>query len=677
MARAPYKVIFSNAEIAYGGEKKYGRAARTPKPNITSPVPQNAEAEAAAAYFARVFGQNLKIDWFHESEEAVFIRLASVSESAICPYCGRESTKHHGREVRYVQDMTMFDKPCYIKVVLFRYECQNYNEYGKINIRKCEKRSFVEVTSLAGRYSTRTLRTDAMLLEFAIVSSFRATAAAMTRLGAPINHTTIARIISSITIDIESEIIRIGCDDVNKHKGLTYYTVIYDAVTHMCLALMDGRDGGALESWLEAHQEVKEVMRDRASAYAVAITKTLGDKCIQVADKFHLIDNLNKHLQDALYEQMPAKTKIFVQYTETEDGKMKGTILDKTPALLYDIRERQDSNLSDLVYDCTPPVNPDNTREEYNFAVTSKSEVELKKAAEKREEKKRTAREVREHCAQLNAEGKEINYDRIMREFGVSKYMTQKYLAMSEEEVEMISEPPKSRKTEPVSPFIHMIYKMLKNGVKPWDIYCYIYFYTDFCKGLKDHELESAQNRLASYINAVIGNNFPGIPELKLSHYAKCRYASNIRKYTRTDISRHLLTTNEKTPRDERLDLIMPELTRQYPIIATLHDCAASFREVMNGDDADELDGWIAKNDKVVPSFCKGLRQDIEPVKNAIRTHDTSGFVEGSNTAFKLVKRIGCGRYTTKCLYIKFTLFLARKRGINPYQIISEKKLVI
>ena len=675
MARKSYAAIFKKAEKECGAEKKFKRAGNK---NVCESNVNN-DFDATLQFVARMFGQNLKVDWFHETGEMVLVRLVSTSESAVCPICGHVSTDHHCREMRYLFDVCIFEKPCLIQVVLFRYVCPNdHKEPTSIKKRKCNRTTFIEEISLATRYSTRTLRTDAYLLEMAIEASFRATAEAMVRLGVPISDTSVGRIIKSIYIDIETLIRRIGLDDVSRRKGLSYYTVIYDAVTHMCLALMEGRDGVELKAWLEAHPEVEEVMRDRASAYSKVVSDVLGDSCMQVADKFHLIDNLNKHLQDALYSEMPEKTKIYVQYEKGEDGKYKSaTIMDNVPPKIYTIPEPVDNRLKSLTYDCTPPVSQDGTRTEYDFRASVRNEKAEILAAAKREEKMRTALAVREHCAQLQANGEEIDYNVIVKQFEVSKHMAQKYLAMSEAEVAKIAEPPKSRVTEPVSPYIHLIYKMVRDGVASWDIYRYIYFYTDFCRDLEGYELESAQNRLVSYINAVISNNFPGRSTFSLNQHAKCHFPANVCMYTRTDISRYLLTTNPDTPRDERLELVMPKIAELYPVVNKIHDSAESFRNVMNGDDADKLDEWIDKNKNLVSSFCNGLNQDIEPVKNAIRTQDTSGFVEGSNTAFKLVKRIGCGRYSPKCLRIKFTLFLARKRGFNPYEIVRTRKLVI
>ena len=41
--------------------------------------------------------------------------------------------------------------------------------------------------------------------------------------------------------------------------------------------------------------------------------------------------------------------------------------------------------------------------------------------------------------------------------------------------------------------------------------------------------------------------------------------------------------------------------------------------------------------------FCNGIKRDITPVKNAISLSVSSGFVEGNNNKFKVLKRIVYG----------------------------------
>ena len=56
------------------------------------------------------------------------------------------------------------------------------------------------------------------------------------------------------------------------------------------------------------------------------------------------------------------------------------------------------------------------------------------------------------------------------------------------------------------------------------------------------------------------------------------------------------------------------------------------------------LDIFIESYKDYFSTFCNGLKKDIAPVKNAISFEINSGFVEGNNNKFKLIKRIVYGK---------------------------------
>jgi transposase len=74
------------------------------------------------------------------------------------------------------------------------------------------------------------------------------------------------------------------------------------------------------------------------------------------------------------------------------------------------------------------------------------------------------------------------------------------------------------------------------------------------------------------------------------------------------------------------------------------------------GNSPDDLDIFIhAYQDSPIDSFCQSIKRDIAPIKNAISHSISSGFVEGNNNKFKLIKRIVYGRsglvnLSKKCL---------------------------
>lgn len=101
----------------------------------------------------------------------------------------------------------------------------------------------------------------------------------------------------------------IGVDDFAFKKRSRYGTVIVDEATHKPVAVLNGRDNNTLKDWLRQNRQVKRVTRDRAGAYASAIGEILPD-AMQIADRFHLHQNLLEAVQNALKSAVPADIKI-------------------------------------------------------------------------------------------------------------------------------------------------------------------------------------------------------------------------------------------------------------------------------------------------------------------------------------------------------------------------------
>ena len=96
------------------------------------------------------------------------------------------------------------------------------------------------------------------------------------------------------------------------------------------------------------------VVRDRASAYAAAINAVLPE-CVQVADRFHLLQNLLEHLKDIFKADMPAT--IYIKNEKILEQEPEKILKEKAPDYTY---------LSTLNYDCTPPKNPDGSERSFD-----------------------------------------------------------------------------------------------------------------------------------------------------------------------------------------------------------------------------------------------------------------------------------------------------------------------
>ena len=97
------------------------------------------------------------------------------------------------------------------------------------------------------------------------------------------------------------------------------------------------------------------------------------------------------------------------------------------------------------------------------------------------------------------------------------------------------------------------------------------------------------------------------------------------------------------------------------------------FHSILMGDSPDKLDGFLAKyEESPIKSFINGIKMDIAPVKNAISTFVSSGFVEGGNCRYKATKRLMFGRSGIHHLFLKtYATSIIMRTGKNARDLIG------
>lgn len=105
----------------------------------------------------------------------------------------------------------------------------------------------------------------------------------------------------------------------------------------------------------------------------------------------------------------------------------------------------------------------------------------------------------------------------------------------------------------------------------------------------------------------------------------------------------------------------------QYPAVWKLHCCIKEFRNIFKKRNVPLLYLFIEKycksTIKAVKSFAEGLKRDIVAVENAVAYDYSNGFVEGTNSRLKMIKRTMYGRCRKQLLEAKLRYVGKSKNG--------------
>jgi transposase len=263
------------------------------------------------------YPEYLKITEIIENERLINIRLKSQKHSNNCPNCGHEMRVYHGTYVRAVQDLPIFQKKTMLYITAYEYFCANEN---------CSVTTFTEdYDDFVSRSGRMTNRLEDFIRMLALETNCEGAAAICKEMSITISGDTIIRLLRKMTDTPASPSgDTVGVDDFAYRKGQTYCTVICDELTHKPIEILNGRDGVALREWLSQNKQIKKVTRDRAGAYAKVIADELPD-AMQIADRFHLHQNLLSAVKEALKHEIPNTIMI----TEEPESSSPDSNMDK------------------------------------------------------------------------------------------------------------------------------------------------------------------------------------------------------------------------------------------------------------------------------------------------------------------------------------------------------------
>jgi transposase len=239
----------------------------------------------------------LRLDAIAPEDGTITLVLSTIQIAPRCPECGEPAMRVHSGYVRSPGDLPCGGVPLRLKLHARRLYCDTGN---------CSRRIFTErLPGVLEPYARRTNRLAEALEAVAYELGGTAGARLAAALGMSASRDTLLRRLKE-GAPAGTVVPRVlGVDDWAKRKGQQYGTILVDLERRCVIDLLPDRRAETLADWLKAHPGVEIIARDRGGAYAEGAREG-APNAVQVADRFHLLQNLADALGEVLASEHAA-----------------------------------------------------------------------------------------------------------------------------------------------------------------------------------------------------------------------------------------------------------------------------------------------------------------------------------------------------------------------------------
>jgi transposase len=392
----------------------------------------------------------------------------------------------------------------------------------------------------------------------------------------------------------------LGVDDFAFCKGQRYGTILVDLERNQPIALLADRRAETLTDWLIQHPGVEILSRDRSKTYKSGMDKG-APAAIQVADRFHLVQNLEETLEKVL-SSYGVEFKAVEQQQRQTSASTETVVVTPKPTTIAELQAQK------LV--------------SYQHRVQQQQEIR-------------------------NLSQQQWSQIAIAQAVGVSVRTVQRLLSAPDL-------PPTASQSSLLGrgllePYKQSLLEWWNAQIRQPKVLMVL---------LQQQGYTGSERTLCRYLSAVRAAQ--DLPPTRVKPTQGLAQVSDPQASPLTKRRVAYLVLKRVEHRDSQDIKLLAQIVAQHSNLVLAVELADEFLQLLRQQQADDFDDWLMKalksSLKPFVQFAEGLFEDYAAVRASMMITVSNGPVEGLNNRLKMLKRQMYGRAGLELLTKRFIL---------------------